>query len=545
MSIEMKLPDVGDDEVEVTEILVKTGDTIELDQSLLTVEGDKASMEIPATMGGTIKDVLVKVGDKIKTGMPVLEIETEAKAATTEKVAIPKEDPNTIPSVRIPATHTTQDAKCIEKNILIPDIGDDEVEVTEIAIHVGDFLSVDQSVMTVEGDKASMEVPASISGQVMAVLVAVGDKVKTGSPVAIIAIASADNKMHKVSVKQEASDDSSTSAINKAAMVRMQKKESVPIKQPRNEFVENQAYAHATPSIRRLAREFGVNLANITGRGPKKRIMREDVQKYIKNAVGAISSSVTAGSSLSNILPWPNCDFNKFGPVDSMSLTKIQKLSGANLYRNWVTIPHVTEFDEADITELENFRREKNREAEKQGLGIKITPLVFIIKAVASVLKAYPRFNSSLSADGQTLILKKYINIGVAIDTPTGLVVPVIKSVNQLGILELSGELARLSIKARAGKLAMADTEGGCFTISSLGSLGTTAFTPIIKAPEVGILGVSRSSIKPVWDGTAFQPRLILPLSLSFDHRVIDGAEGARFLTHITKVLTDLRHLIM
>ena len=319
------------------------------------------------------------------------------------------------------------------------------------------------------------------------------------------------------------------------------------------QVVASAGYAHATPVIRRLAREFGVNLDKVKGSGRKGRIVKEDIEAYVKTAVKAYESGTTAqaaGNGVANgaglgLLPWPKVDFSKFGEVEEVELSRINKISGANLHRNWVMIPHVTHFDKADITDLEAFRKEQNALAEKQKLGVKITPVVFIMKAVAKALEAYPRFNSSITEDAQRLILKKYINIGVAVDTPNGLVVPVFKNVNKKGIIELSRELMEVSKKAREGKLTASDMQGGCFTISSLGGIGTTHFAPIVNAPEVAILGVSKSSMEPVWNGKEFAPRLILPMSLSFDHRVIDGADGARFISYIGAVLADLRRLIM
>ena len=327
---------------------------------------------------------------------------------------------------------------------------------------------------------------------------------------------------------------------------------SAPAKAPasapaaKEEFVENEAYVHATPVIRRLAREFGVNLAKVKGTGRKGRILREDVQSYVKELIKrAESAPANAGGGLPGMLPWPKVDFSKFGEIEEVELSRIQKISGANLSRNWVMIPHVNLFDEADITEVEEFRKQQNKEAEKKKLDVKITPLVFVMKAAAKALADMPRFNSSISEDGQKLILKKYINIGIAVDTPNGLVVPVFKDVNKKGILELSYELAEVSKKARAGKLTASDMQGGCFTISSLGGIGTTGFAPIVNAPEVAIMGLSRSSMKPVWNGKEFVPRLMLPMSLSFDHRVIDGADGARFITLINQYMSDLRRLVM
>ncbi|MBI0112781.1 MULTISPECIES: pyruvate dehydrogenase complex dihydrolipoyllysine-residue acetyltransferase [unclassified Gilliamella] len=538
MTIEIKLPDIGSDEVEVTEILVKVGDKVDVDQSLLTVEGDKASMEIPAPQAGIVKSIIVKIGDKVTTGVSIMEFddsETEA-AADKQETTAPVAAPSAAPSA----------SQVVDVNV--PDIGGDEVEVTEILVKVGDSVSVDDSLITVEGDKASMEVPATIAGVVKSISVKVGDKVKTGSKImefeTTAATAPAANSAATTPAPASTPTESaSTTSVSTTAVAASTATATVPATSG-NDFVENDAYAHATPSVRRLAREFGVNLAKVTPTGPKHRILREDIQAYVKNAVKQVENG-GAGGALPGLLPWPKVDFSKFGEVESLPLTKIQKVSGANLHRNWVMIPHVTEFDETDITELEVFRKQQNAEAEKKKLDLKITPLVFIMKAVASALTAYPRFNSSLSEDAQTLIIKKYINIGVAVDTPNGLVVPVFKDVNKKGIVELSRELAEISKKARDGKLTGSDMQGGCFTISSLGGIGTTSFTPIVNAPEVGILGVSRSSMKPVWNGKEFTPRLMLPLSLSFDHRVIDGADGARFLSHIVNVLSDLRRLVM
>ncbi|GAA5109113.1 pyruvate dehydrogenase complex dihydrolipoyllysine-residue acetyltransferase [Orbus sasakiae] len=528
MSIEIKLPDIGSDEVEVTEILVNVGDKVEADQSIMTVEGDKASMEIPAPQAGIVKSISVKVGDKVSTGVDIMVFDAQGSVAAAPA------------SQDAPKTESAPVAAAASQvaDVNVPDIGGDEVEVTEILVKVGDTIAVDDSLITVEGDKASMEVPSSIAGNVKAILVNVGDKVKTGSK--IMEFTTAATTASKVAAPAAAPAEKVAPAPAPAPTTTPSK----PAAKAGNEFVENDAYAHATPSVRRLAREFGVNLAKVSATGPKKRILREDIQSYVKNAVKQVETGSTGGA-LPGLLPWPKVDFSKFGEVEELPLTKIQKVSGANLHRNWVMIPHVTEFDETDITDLEAFRKQQNAEAEKKKSDLKITPLVFIMKAVASALEAYPRFNSSLSEDAQTLIVKKYINIGVAVDTPNGLVVPVFKDVNKKGIVELSKELAAISKKARDGKLTGSDMQGGCFTISSLGGIGTTSFTPIVNAPEVGILGVSRSSMKPVWNDKEFTPRLMLPLSLSFDHRVIDGADGARFLSHIVTVLADLRRLVM
>lgn len=538
MSIEIKLPDIGNDEVEVTEILVKVGDKVAVDDNIMTVEGDKASMEIPAPQAGIVKSIIVKVGDKVKTGVDIMVFDEEGSS-----VAPAPQSASQPAAPKVEVTPTTSSvSQTVDVNV--PDIGGDEVEVTEISVKVGDTVAIDDNIITVEGDKASMEIPAPVAGVVKNIIIKVGDKVKTGSKIMEFeTTTAAASTANSAATAPAPASTPTVSALTPAVAATPTASATVPATSG-NDFVENDAYAHATPSVRRLAREFGVNLAKVTPTGPKHRILREDIQVYVKNAVKQVESGA-AGGALPGLLPWPKVDFSKFGEIESLPLTKIQKVSGANLHRNWVMIPHVTEFDESDITDLEAFRKQQNAEAEKKKLDLKITPLVFIMKAVASALKAYPRFNSSLSEDAQTLIIKKYINIGVAVDTPNGLVVPVFKDVDKKGIVDLSRELAEISKKARDGKLTGSDMQGGCFTISSLGGIGTTSFTPIVNAPEVGILGVSRSSMKPIWNGKEFTPRLMLPLSLSFDHRVIDGADGARFLSHIVNVLSDLRRLVM
>lgn len=528
---EVQVPDIGGDEVEVTEILVKVGDSVEAEQSLITVEGDKASMEVPAPFAGVVQSITIATGDKVKTGSPIMTFSIGGSApAAAEPVA---------------AAASSAPAASAEQPVSVPDIGGDEVEVTEIMVKIGDSISAEQSLITVEGDKASMEVPAPFAGIVSAISVKVGDKVKTGSPIMTFSVAG--------STPTAASAAPAASAAAPAAPAQATPSAAAPQSSNtvKSEFSENAAYVHATPVIRRLAREFGLDLAKVKGSGRKGRILREDVQAYVKELVKRAESAPAAAAGgalpglLPGLLPWPKVDFSKFGEVEEVELGRIQKISGANLHRNWVMIPHVTQFDETDITEVEAFRKQQNAEAEKRKLGVKITPLVFIIKAAAKALEAMPRFNSSLSEDAQRLTLKKYINIGVAVDTPNGLVVPVLRDVNKKGIIELSRDLAELSAKARAGKLTASDMQGGCFTISSLGGIGGTAFTPIVNAPEVAILGVSKSSMKPVWNGKEFTPRLMLPLALSYDHRVIDGADGARFISLINSVMSDIRRLVM
>ena len=525
---EVNVPDIGGDEVEVTEILVKVGDTVAAEQSLITVEGDKASMEVPAPFAGTVKEIKINTGDKVSTGSLIMIFEV----AGSEGAAAPAK------AEAAPAPAAAPAAAGGVKDVNVPDIGGDEVEVTEVMVKVGDKVAAEQSLITVEGDKASMEVPAPFAGVVKELKVNVGDKVKTGSLIMIFEVEGA--APAAAPAKQEAAAPAPAAKAEAPAAAPAAKAEG------KSEFAENDAYVHATPLIRRLAREFGVNLAKVKGTGRKGRILREDVQAYVKEAIKRAEAAPAAtGGGIPGMLPWPKVDFSKFGEIEEVELGRIQKISGANLSRNWVMIPHVTHFDKTDITELEAFRKQQNEEAAKRKLDVKITPVVFIMKAVAAALEQMPRFNSSLSEDGQRLTLKKYINIGVAVDTPNGLVVPVFKDVNKKGIIELSRELMTISKKARDGKLTAGEMQGGCFTISSIGGLGTTHFAPIVNAPEVAILGVSKSAMEPVWNGKEFVPRLMLPISLSFDHRVIDGADGARFITIINNTLSDIRRLVM
>lgn len=522
---DVHVPDIGGDEVEVTEIMVKVGDTVAAEQSLITVEGDKASMEVPAPFAGTVKEIKINTGDKVSTGSLIMVFEVagaEGAAAPAKAEAAPAAAPAAAGGA---------------KDVNVPDIGGDEVEVTEVMVKVGDKVEAEQSLITVEGDKASMEVPAPFAGTVKEIKISTGDKVKTGSLIMVFEVEGA--APAAAPAKQEAAAPAAKAEAPAAAPAAKA--------EGKTEFAENDAYVHATPLIRRLAREFGVNLAKVKGTGRKGRILREDVQAYVKDAVkrAEAAPAAAAGGGIPGMLPWPKVDFSKFGEIEEVELGRIQKISGANLSRNWVMIPHVTHFDKTDITDLEAFRKQQNAEAEKRKLDVKYTPVVFIMKAVAAALEQMPRFNSSLSEDGQRLTLKKYINIGVAVDTPNGLVVPVFKDVNKKSVTELSRELTTISKKARDGKLTAGEMQGGCFTISSIGGLGTTHFAPIVNAPEVAILGVSKSAMEPVWNGKEFVPRLMMPISLSFDHRVIDGADGARFITIINNMLSDIRRLVM
>lgn len=534
---EVQVPDIGGDEVEVTEIMVKVGDSVTADQSLLSVEGDKASMEVPAPFAGVVKEIKVQAGSKVKTGSLIMLFEVAASGKAPVAAA-----PASAPTAAAPAAASTE-----QKEVKVPDIGGDEVEVTEIMVKVGDTVAADQSLLSVEGDKASMEVPAPFAGVVKEIKVQTGSKVKTGSLIMVFEVAG--------SAKAAAPAAASAAAAPAAAPTASASPAAAPTTTTAaaDGFVANSAYAHASPVIRRLAREFGINLAKVTGTGRKGRVVKEDVQNYVKQLVKQVESGAAPAAATSaggnnmgfDLLAWPKVDFAKFGAVEEKPLSRIQKISGANLHRNWVRSPHVTQFDEADITGLEDFRKEQNALADKKKMGVKYTPLVFIMKAVAKALEEFPTFNSSLSEDGASLILKKYVHLGIAVDTPNGLVVPVVRDVNKKGIIELSRELQDISVKAREGKLTASDMQGGCFTISSLGGIGGTAFTPIVNAPEVAILGVSKSDIKPKWNGKEFEPKLMLPLSVSYDHRVIDGALAARFTATLASYLADIRQIIM
>jgi pyruvate dehydrogenase E2 component (dihydrolipoamide acetyltransferase) len=540
--IEVAVPDIGEDgEVDVIEVLVSVGDTIEEEDGLITLETDKATMDVPSTHAGTVKEVFINTGDKVKQGSVVIKLETSGGAsAETPVEAAPVSAPVTAP-VTAPVAAPAASA-VIE--VAVPDIGEDgEVDVIEVLVSAGDTIEEEDGLITLETDKATMDVPSTHAGTVKEVFINVGDKVKQGSVV----------------IKLETSGGAAPAApapapvaapVAPAAKVApTTAPASSPVPHHPQAGTSKKGTIYSSPSIRRIAREFGVDLSFVKGTGNKGRILKEDVQSYVKYELSRpkanAGSSVASGEGGLQVVSAKAIDFSKFGEIETKALTRIQKISGPFLHRNWVTIPHVTQFDEADITNVEAFRKEQNVVCEKQKLGFKITPLVFILKAAADALRAFPTFNSSLSEDGESLILKKYIHIGVAVDTPNGLVVPVVRDVDKKGIHELSRELLEISMKARDGKLKAADMQGGCFTISSLGGIGGTAFTPIVNAPEVAILGVSKSEMKPKWNGKDFEPKLMLPLSMSYDHRVIDGALAARFTVHLASVMSDIRKLIL
>jgi pyruvate dehydrogenase E2 component (dihydrolipoamide acetyltransferase) len=538
--VEVKVPDIGDfKEVAVIEVLVKVGDTISAEQSLVTVESDKASMEIPSSHAGVVKELKVKVGDKVSEGSLLLMVETAGAAAAAPA---PAPAPATQPAAA-PAPVTAPAASGGTVTVVVPDIGDfKDVAVIEVFVKPGDTVKVEQSLITVESDKASMEIPSSHAGVVKSVSVKVGDKVNQGT--ALLVLESAAGAAAAAPAPAAAAAASPAPAAPPPTLAA-----AMPAHEP---GAAKGALPHASPSIRKLARELGVPLAEVKGSGPKGRITQMDVQSFVKGVMSgdtqtaaqrakAPAGAAAGGGAFPGLLPWPSVDFAKFGPVERKDLSRIKKISGANLHRNWVVIPHVTNHDDADITELEAFRVQLNKENEKS--GIKVTMLAFLIKASVAALKKFPEFNASL--DGEQIVLKQYFHIGFAADTPNGLVVPVIKDADKKGVLAISKEMSELAAKAREGKLGPADMSGGCFSISSLGGIGGRYFTPIINAPEVSILGVCKSSMEPRWDGKQFVPRLILPLSLSWDHRVIDGAAAARFNAYFSSILADFRRVLL
>ncbi|MGI2106993.1 dihydrolipoyllysine-residue acetyltransferase [Shewanella frigidimarina] len=539
--IEVKVPDIGGDtDVSVIEVLVAIGDSIDVDTGLITLETDKATMDVPSPKAGVVKSVTVAVGDKVSEGSLVitLEVAGSAPVASAPQAAAPVAQAAQAPAAQAATTTQVQE-------IHVPDIGDaNDVDIIEVLVAVGDEITADQGLITLETDKATMEVPAPFAGKLVSLTVKVGDKVSQGSLIATIETTSS------APVAQAAPTQAEPAAAAAAPTMAANRPSTPPVPfHPSAAVTASTGVVHASPAVRRLAREFGVDLTKVSGTGRKARILKEDVQAFVKYELSrpkaTAATAVSGGAGGLNVIAAPKVDFSKFGEVEEIPLSRIQKISGPNLHRNWVTIPHVTQFDEADITEMEAFRKQQNDLAAKKKADYKITPLVFMMKAVAKALAEFPVFNSSLSADGESLIQKKYFHIGVAVDTPNGLMVPVVRDVDKKGIVELSRELTDISIRARDGKLKSADMQGSCFTISSLGGIGGTAFTPIVNYPDVAILGVSKSEIKPKWNGKEFEPKLMLPLSLSYDHRVIDGAMAARFSVTLSAILSDIRTLIL
>ena len=570
--VDITIPDIGDfDEVSVIELLVKPGDTIEADQSLMTVESDKASMEIPSSQAGVVKELKVKLGDKVKQGSVVLVLEA-GSASAPAAAAAPVAEPKSAVAPSAPAQEAIKSVANLSPvasepvEVRVPDIGDfKDVAIIEVLVKVGDTVKVEQSLVTVESDKASMEIPSSCAGVIKELKVKLGDKINIGDLLAILegsavpaakAVAAAPAPAPAQSAPVTA--DVPAASLASAPVERIERVQPTAALPAHELASPSGQLPHASPSVRKFAREIGVPLPEVKGTGPKGRITLEDVQGFTQSVMAgelrtqaqAVKAPAASGGGAGlDLLPWPKVDFTKFGPVERKDMSRIKKISGANLHRNWVMIPHVCNHDDADITELEAFRVLMNLESEKAAkVGnnagvVKITMLAFLIKASVAALKKFPEFNASL--DGEQLVLKQYYNVAFAADTPNGLVVPVIKDADKKGVMQISQEMGELAKKARDGKLSPADMQGACFTISSLGGIGGRYFTPIINAPEVAILGVCKSSTEPVWDGKAFQPRLMLPISLSWDHRVIDGATAARFNAYLGQILGDFRRVLL
>ena len=548
MSELIRVPDIGNGQGEVIELLVKVGDTVEADQSLLTLESDKASMEIPSPKAGVVKSLKVKVGDTLKEGDEILELEVEggsaaAEAPKAEAPAPAAEAPKAEAPAAAPAPAASPAAGASVQDIHVPDIGSaGKANVIEVMVKAGDTVEADQSLITLESDKASMEIPSPASGVVESVSIKVGDEVGTGDLILKLKVAgaAAPAETEAPAAAPAPAAAAPAAAPAPAAAAPAKAAEAAPVGAPSRDG----AKVHAGPAVRMVAREFGVELSEVKGTGPKGRILKEDVQAFVKEQLQRAKSGAPAGATGgAGIPPIPEVDFSKFGDVEEVAMTRLMQVGAANLHRSWLNVPHVTQFDSADITEMEAFRVAQKAVAEKA--GVKLTVLPILLKACAHLLKEMPDFNSSLAPSGKALIRKKYVHIGFAVDTPDGLLVPVIKNVDQKSLLQLAAEAAELAEKARTKKLSADAMQGACFTISSLGHIGGTGFTPIVNAPEVAILGVSKATMQPVWDGKAFQPRLMLPLSLSYDHRVINGAAAARYTKRLSDLLGDIRTLLL
>ncbi len=562
MAIEIiPVPDLGGaDKVEVIEICVQPGDVIEVEQSLVVLESDKASMEIPSPMAGTVVGLKVSEGDALSEGDAILELELAGEASSAsgdgsansavdsgvaEAVVAEVEVVQAVEADGEPDVPAAKPASVEAHSIPVPDLGgSDAVEVIELCVSVGDEVNEGDSLVVLESDKASMEIPSPLAGKVIELKLSVGDKVSDGDDLAIIegviAAAPAEGKA-SASTSSEAPSSTVSSASDATVAVAAPSPSASPQADTAANVGDSSAGVYAGPSVRKLARQLGVDLSKLKASGPRGRYTKDDVRSYVKQLVADVNSGKVSGGSA--IPPIPEIDFSKFGDIETVKLSKIAKLTSANMSRNWLNVPHVTQFDDADITELESFRKSMKAEAEKR--GVKLTPLPFLLKAAAAALEAEPSFNVSLHADGEHLVQKNYIHIGVAVDTPNGLMVPVIRDVDKKGLWELAAESAELAAKARDGKLMPRDMQGACFTISSLGAIGGNGFTPIVNAPEVAIMGVSKAQIKPVWNGAEFEPRQMLPLSVSYDHRAINGANCGRFFTHMVSVLADIRRLLL
>lgn len=519
----VSVPDLGGaDAVEVIELCVALGDSVEEGDSLIVVESDKASMDIPSPAAGTVLSISVSEGDKIGQGDAILVLNSGAAVAAPLAASVPVADTPVVNS----------SAPASELEVSVPDIGGSEnVDVIEICVKAGDEVAEGDSLIVLESDKASMEVPAPSAGKVAKVLIKEGDKVSMGTAIVVMSVTGSSSALITEATPTAAPEKAPASAAHTRQRT---------VEQVAPEIKSAGSEVYAGPAARKLAREMAVNLTSVKGTGPRSRISKDDIKAFVKSVMQKPASAVTGGSGIPAV---PEVDFSKFGEIELQKMSKIKKLTAVNMSRNWLNVPHVTQFDDADITELDVFRKSMKADAEKA--GVKLTPLPFILKACAAALKAEPSFNVSLHADGEHIVQKKYVHIGMAVDTPIGLMVPVIRDVDKKGLFELAEEMVTLAKKAREGKLKPAEMQGGCFTISSLGPIGGTGFTPIVNAPEVAILGVSKASIQPVWDGQAFQPRQMLPLCLSYDHRAINGGDAGRFFTYLSAVLGDVRRLLL
>ena len=550
MAIEIvTIPDLGGAEsVEVIELCTAVGDAVEQEESLVVLESDKASMDVPSPVDGSVVKYLVSEGDTVKVGDAIAEIETANAETPAEEPSSQQAEPEVAPApIEEPAVEeapveapvASQEATTSEQVALVPDIGsDDKVELIEVSVAVGDQVEEGETLVVLESDKATMDVPSTLSGTVKQIIAKEGDKLGTGDQVALIEVTSGVASTAEAEVQAEPAPAPTTAPAPAETPVPPKQPAAAPAVNPAP-VANDSAEIYAGPAVRMLSRELGIDLSQVSGTGPKGRIQKDDVNNFVKSALQSGTTS-TGGAGIPQV---PTIDFSQFGDIETVKLSKIQKVTADNMQRNWLNVPHVTQFDDADITDLETFRKSLIPEGEKR--GIKVTPVAFLIKAAAAALAANPEFNRSLAGDGENYVQKHYINIGMAVDTPRGLVVPVIKDADKKGIWEISADVITMATLAREGKLKPSDMQGGCFTISSLGAMGGNGFTPIVNSPEVGILGVSKSQMKPIWDGSDFQPRLMLPLGLSYDHRVINGGDAGRFMTYLVKILSDIRHMTL